>query len=211
MELSIEKWHLDEDSRSLLRFATSQAVAWHLRRTLGSTELTFILLARPEGASSDPIPSTQELIALKMIGDVNLFLPNGVEEDVECEIMIAGAFPSMCQYSPCVRLGSCVKFCSLRLLEKEYRGRGIAAEALSLMYTSETAPFHIAERLTPHPSIQAQLRHIPYRTPPAAIHDPTTHPPAHVPLPRPHRGHQHRLYQALRVARVRYGQACAGV
>lgn len=25
-----------------------------------------------------------------MIGDVNLFLPNGPQDDVECEIMIAG-------------------------------------------------------------------------------------------------------------------------
>lgn len=67
--------------------------------TLGSAELTFILLAPPEGASPDQIPSTQELTTRKMIGDVNLFLPNGVEEDVECEIMIAGAFPRPCD--PC--------------------------------------------------------------------------------------------------------------
>jgi hypothetical protein len=25
-----------------------------------------------------------------MVGDVNMFLPNGLEEDGECEIMIAG-------------------------------------------------------------------------------------------------------------------------
>lgn len=29
-----------------------------------------------------------------MVGDVNLFLPNGPKEDVECEIMIAGERPS---------------------------------------------------------------------------------------------------------------------
>ncbi|WVQ93985.1 hypothetical protein IAU59_001063 [Kwoniella sp. CBS 9459] len=77
-----KKWHLDED------------------------KLTFILLARPETSSSsssssisnsDLSPSAAglrilqpaELKQCRMVGDVNLFLPNGVEEDGECEIMIA--------------------------------------------------------------------------------------------------------------------------
>lgn len=59
-------------------------------------ELTFILLARPDtedsSSSRGAIPSANEIKSYKMIGDVNLFLPSGVEEDVECEIMIAGEF-----------------------------------------------------------------------------------------------------------------------
>ncbi|GHJ89205.1 hypothetical protein NliqN6_5607 [Naganishia liquefaciens] len=82
-----QKWHLDQD------------------------KFTFIILARSADDVSPPLP--QDLHTLKMIGDVNLFLPNGVQEDVECEIMIA---------------------------EKEYRGRGIAAEALSLMLNYVTSP-----------------------------------------------------------------------
>jgi hypothetical protein len=51
--------------------------------------LTFIVLSKSTDAS---VPSiTAEFInSLQMIGDTNLFLPDGPEEDVECEIMIAG-------------------------------------------------------------------------------------------------------------------------
>lgn len=61
-------------------------------------ELTFIILARPtpaDGAPKEKIPSADEIRTYPMIGDVNLFLPHGVEEDVECEIMIAGASSSV--------------------------------------------------------------------------------------------------------------------
>jgi predicted GNAT family acetyltransferase len=62
-----------------------------------------------------------------MIGDVNLFLPKGVEEDVECEIMIAGT-PTLSRSLPlCSRV-------AILCTEKEYRGKGVANEALSLLY-----------------------------------------------------------------------------
>jgi hypothetical protein len=54
-------------------------------------ELTFIVLARPE--SSIAVTSTltaEEVLNYKMIGDTNMFLPDGPQEDVECEIMLAG-------------------------------------------------------------------------------------------------------------------------
>lgn len=35
------------------------------------------------------IPASQ-LQSLKMIGDVNIFLPDGPTGDLECEVMIAG-------------------------------------------------------------------------------------------------------------------------
>jgi hypothetical protein len=51
--------------------------------------LTFIVLSKSTDASVSSI--TAEIIhSLQMIGDTNLFLPDGSEEDVECEIMIAG-------------------------------------------------------------------------------------------------------------------------
>lgn len=56
-----------------------------------SAELTFILLARPARLA----PSTHrtldptQIAQCRMVGDVNLFLPGGVAEDGECEIMIA--------------------------------------------------------------------------------------------------------------------------
>jgi hypothetical protein len=61
-------------------------------------ELTFVILARP----LEPIPSEVELTnedikALPMIGDVNLFFKNPRDDpefEVECEVMIAGACPT---------------------------------------------------------------------------------------------------------------------
>lgn len=66
-----------------------------LIRPTGVIELTFILLER-----SSSLPSTAEqnqemvlspslLTQCRMVGDVNLFLPEGLEGDGECEIMIA--------------------------------------------------------------------------------------------------------------------------
>jgi hypothetical protein len=59
-------------------------------------ELTFIILARP----LEPIPrsskvelTNEDIKALPMIGDVNLFFKNPRDDpefEVECEVMIAG-------------------------------------------------------------------------------------------------------------------------
>ncbi|KAJ9110667.1 hypothetical protein QFC19_001496 [Naganishia cerealis] len=89
----------------------------HVSRSLCNTptELTFILLARPmssgEASSTATTPSSTELKSYKMIGDVNLFLPQGVKEDVECEIMIAAdCFPFL------VRIGTS-NHASIKLFE----------------------------------------------------------------------------------------------
>ncbi|TXT10676.1 hypothetical protein VHUM_02181 [Vanrija humicola] len=73
-------------------------------------ELTFILLARPSDlpASTTHVVPSSALSRCQMVGDVNLFLPNGPQEDVECEIMIA---------------------------EAEFRRKGLAFEALQLFLT----------------------------------------------------------------------------
>lgn len=59
--------------------------------TVLTPELTFIILARPDdlSASTHRLLSLQQVQACKMVGDVNLFIPEG-QEDAECEIMIAG-------------------------------------------------------------------------------------------------------------------------
>lgn len=55
-------------------------------------ELTFILLARTPSLSSETkrIIAPDAIASCPMIGDVNLFLPDGPTGDVECEIMLAG-------------------------------------------------------------------------------------------------------------------------
>ena len=52
-------------------------------------ELTFIILARPEDVSSASRVSANGIEQCRMVGDVNLFLDQGIGE---CEIMIASAF-----------------------------------------------------------------------------------------------------------------------
>ncbi|WVQ64578.1 uncharacterized protein L199_002745 [Kwoniella botswanensis] len=87
------KWHLDDD------------------------KLTFILLAQPEtSTSTSNILEPSEIKKCKMVGDVNLFLPDGITGQGECEIMIAS---------------------------KEDRRKGYAIEALSLFlsYLTITLPF----------------------------------------------------------------------
>jgi hypothetical protein len=60
-----------------------------------NAELTFIVLARPLEPSPAGLELTNEDIkALPMIGDVNLFFKNPREDpefEVECEVMIAGS------------------------------------------------------------------------------------------------------------------------
>ncbi|WRT63391.1 uncharacterized protein IL334_000296 [Kwoniella shivajii] len=98
------KWHLDED------------------------KLTFILLSRPESSTSIPksrVLNPNEIPQCKMIGDVNLFLPDGKDGEGECEIMIAS---------------------------KEDRRKGYAIEALSLFLSYLTCtlplePNHLIARI----------------------------------------------------------------
>lgn len=66
-----------------------------LIRPTGVIELTFILLERPSSLPStaeqnqEMVLSPSLLTQCRMVGDVNLFLPEGLEGDGECEIMIA--------------------------------------------------------------------------------------------------------------------------
>jgi hypothetical protein len=71
-----------------------------------------------------------------MIGDVNLFLPDGPQgEDVECEIMIAGGLfdPNS---NPVAVSSTAVRYHP----EPSHRGRGIAKECLGLMLHYASAP-----------------------------------------------------------------------
>lgn len=57
----------------------------------GGPELTFIVLARPEAGADTASPADDvDIPKCPMVGDVNMFLPDGPTGDVECEIMIAG-------------------------------------------------------------------------------------------------------------------------
>lgn len=66
-----------------------------LTRPTGVVELTFILLERPSSLSSTAEQNQKVILPppclaqCRMVGDVNLFLPEGLEGDGECEIMIA--------------------------------------------------------------------------------------------------------------------------
>ncbi|WVQ76879.1 hypothetical protein IAR50_006553 [Cryptococcus sp. DSM 104548] len=89
---------------------------------LDEDKLTFILLARPSFtcSSSDSntslILSPEEIQKCRMVGDVNLFLPDGREGEGECEIMIAS---------------------------KDDRRQGYAVEALSLFLKFTTSVLHL--------------------------------------------------------------------
>ncbi|TYJ55518.1 hypothetical protein B9479_003790 [Cryptococcus floricola] len=85
-------------------------------------ELTFILLARPSPPSDSSTDSSRYILLpeaiqkCRMVGDVNLFLPDGREGEGECEIMIAS---------------------------KEDRRKGYAVEALSLFLKYTTSSLHL--------------------------------------------------------------------
>ena len=72
-----------------MRIASRPATT--LPRRADVQELTFILLARPDELSweDQPVILPNQLPRCRMVGDVNMFLPDGLTGDAECEIMIA--------------------------------------------------------------------------------------------------------------------------
>ena len=113
------------------------------RYLVWAPELTFIVLARPLDHSfpdvdNDPESqlSNDDIKALPMIGDVNLFLKHQRDDpefEVECEVMIAGAYP----HYPLLHLEL---MDGRPLTEPAYRGqrRAHAALALLLSYACDT-------------------------------------------------------------------------
>ena len=71
----------------------AETVAVARARIRLSPELTFILLARPDDVATAPrgVVSPEQIKRCRMVGDVNMFLPDGKDGEGECEIMIAGA------------------------------------------------------------------------------------------------------------------------
>jgi hypothetical protein len=67
-----------------------------------------------------------------MIGDTNLFLPDGPKEDVECEIMIAG---KLLIPTSSFNLGNLTRnrIAIYASAESNYRGKGLSIEILSLL------------------------------------------------------------------------------
>ncbi|KIJ33016.1 hypothetical protein M422DRAFT_95589, partial [Sphaerobolus stellatus SS14] len=89
---------------------------------LDSDKLTFIIVARPhllvDGSStiSGEVPSPEQIATFQMVGDVNLFFKGSAEEgdeEVEAEVMIA---------------------------EPAYRRKGVAHQALNLIFGYVTSP-----------------------------------------------------------------------
>ncbi|KAI0032435.1 GNAT domain-containing protein [Vararia minispora EC-137] len=98
-------------------------------------KLTFIVLARTPGTPDVLAPDAPR--ALPMVGDVNLFLKGALGDDdfeAEAEVMIA---------------------------EKEYRRKGLAREALALLFRYATA--------TPTPEPTAHAASSPLGLPPSAL------------------------------------------
>lgn len=85
-----ESWRKDEDSESYI-------LCRQIHCLKDSLELTFIILAREDPPLHNPLMS-EDIDGLQMIGDVNLFIKEGEEEEGqphvgkegEVEVMIAG-------------------------------------------------------------------------------------------------------------------------
>jgi hypothetical protein len=92
LRISIGSWQEDEDSACT---SSNFSPSYHFL-IFGSyyLELTFIILARPlETIQSEVEFTNEDVKALPMIGDVNLFFKNPRDDpefEVECEVMIAG-------------------------------------------------------------------------------------------------------------------------
>ena len=116
-----------------LLIALILASSWFFYRRFA--ELTFIVLARLlEPTPSGPELTNEDIRALPMIGDVNLFFKNPREDpefEVECEVMIAG--PSLRHSSPSPHLLNEQANASPSLPEPAYRGQGRAHAALFLL------------------------------------------------------------------------------
>ena len=122
----VGNWYKDEDSLSarLCRDGRRGSSSCWLRPAV---ELTFIVAARPSHLPSltRPILSPTEARGCKLVGDVNMFLPGGVDEDGECEIMIACAWDSGLR-------ANCAHVRAERVAHDERR-KGYAREALLLL------------------------------------------------------------------------------
>lgn len=68
-----------------------------------------------------------------MVGDVNMFLPNGIDEEAECEIMIASKSGHRGALSAAESVSG-----------KEDRRKGFALEALTLLSVFVSTPFYRA-------------------------------------------------------------------
>lgn len=115
-----ESWRKDEDSESYI-------LCRQIHCLMDSLELTFIILACEDPLIHNPLTS-EDIAGLRMIGDVNLFIKEGEEEEGqprvgkegEVEVMIAGMLL-------CVRLFAF----SQSGTEPASRRKGLAHAALS--------------------------------------------------------------------------------
>lgn len=98
-----------------------------------SSELTFIILARPD--PSVPLVTSSDIRNhCPMIGDVNLFFKPGdseLEPEVECEVMIAGTWP----FFP-----RALRMSVLTCANPRYQNQPIAERALATQPSDSCSP-----------------------------------------------------------------------
>lgn len=140
-------WH-GQESGILMKIVRSKGhghsnIVVKLTRPTGAVELTFILLERP--SSLPPTAEQNQKVILppsclaqcRMVGDVNLFFPEGLEGDGECEIMIACMSFQAQKEKKKQLTRTCASVLSCTWIAKDDRRKRFAIEALSLLYVPD--------------------------------------------------------------------------
>ncbi|SPO20693.1 related to N-acetyltransferase [Ustilago trichophora] len=131
-------------------------------------KLTFIILARPDGDDAGPADATSvpDLISrCKMVGDVNIFFNEVHDDDDNDEDDTEQAAPATKEQEQRSVFDA---ECEIMIAERSYRRKGIAREALQMMFSFVTTTPTPASTA---PSAASETKEIESQTRP----DPTLH------------------------------------